>query len=259
LIAWTQVTLMGPKLFNAVRLYIDGVRDGHLSAALDKYVVEDLIQRSAGIEAGRAGLSHHLAPYVSGYDQRFLRPMRGFEDGSSVFLHTFHCYGLRQVEQVSIDIFDTDADDHIIEQWNVTTALRSGSRSGCSQIDGPAYVTDLDATEANKALVRAYVDEVLIAGRTDRIAEYVSAETYAQHDPDIGAGLWGHLSYLAELAAAGTPMRYVGVDVLVGSGNFVAMAGRCEIGSRPYTIADLFRVDRNRIVEHWDTLTPVVL
>jgi predicted SnoaL-like aldol condensation-catalyzing enzyme len=246
---------MGPKLFNAVRLYIDGVRDGHLEAALDKYVSEDLIQRSAGISPGRAGLAQHLEPVVSAYDRRIVRPMRGFEDGSSVFLHTFHCYGLRQVEQVSIDIFDTDADDHIIEHWNVTTPLRSGSRSGTSQVDGPTYVTDLHATESNKALVRAYVDEVLIAGRTDRTSAYLSTDGFVQHDPDIGPGLQGHLSYLDEMAAAGTPVRYLGVDALVGSGNFVAMAGRCQIGSRTCAVSDIFRLDGDRIVEHWDAIT----
>jgi predicted SnoaL-like aldol condensation-catalyzing enzyme len=245
---------MEPKLFNAVRLYIDGVRDGHLNAALDKYVSEDLVQRSTGIASGRAGLAMHLGPVVAAYDRRMIRPMRGFEDGSCVFLHTFHCYGLRQVEQVCIDIFDTDADDHIIEHWNVTTPLRSRSRSGCSQIDGPTGVTDLHATASNKAVIRAYVDEVLIGGRTDRLCAYVSTDSYTQHDPDIGAGVRGQLTYLDEMTVAGTPVHYVGVDVLVGSGNLVAMTGRCEFGSRTYAVSDLFRLEYGRIVEHWDTV-----
>jgi predicted SnoaL-like aldol condensation-catalyzing enzyme len=249
---------MGPKLFNAVRLYIDGVRDGHLDAALDKYVAEDLVQRSTGIAAGRAGLAKHLEPLVSKYDRRMVRPMRGFEDGSSVFLHTYHCYGLRQVEQVSIDIFDTDGDDHIVEHWNVTTALRSGSRSGSSQIDGPTCVTDLDATASNKAVIRAYADEVLIGGRIGQISAYVSPETYTQHDPDIGNGVSGQLTYLDEMMTAGTPVDYLGVDALIGSGNFVAMAGRCRYGDRTYAIADLFRLEHDRIVEHWDAIAQPV-
>ena len=249
---------MGPKLYAAVRLYIDGVRDGHLDVALDKYVSADMIQRTCGIGPGRAGLAEHFGAMISGHERRMVRPMRGFEDGSTVFLHTFHSYGLRAHEHVSIDIFDTDADDHIVEHWNVSTPLRTGSRSGCSQIDGPTYVTDPDATEANKALVRTYVDEVLSGGRTDRIDRYVSVESFVQHDPDIGTGIRGYLSHLSETAAAGTPVRYARSEALVGSGNFVAIAGHCATGASAQIVSDLFRLEFGRIVEHWDVIAPAI-
>jgi predicted SnoaL-like aldol condensation-catalyzing enzyme len=223
-----------------------------LEAALDKYVAEDMIQRSPGIGPGRRGLAEHLKPVVAGYDRRFIRPMRGFEDGSMVFLHTFHCYGLRQVEQVSIDIFDTDPDDHIIEHWNVTTPLRSGTCSGWSQIDGPACITDPATSplairrrsEASKAVVRAYIEDVLIDGNIEHLRSYVVTDGFAQHDPDVGAGVPG---------LEAMDVRYVGVDVLIGADDFVATTGRCTAGSRAYAVSDLFRVDRDRIVEHWST------
>jgi predicted SnoaL-like aldol condensation-catalyzing enzyme len=228
---------MGPKLFNAVRLYIDGVRDGYLQVALDKYVSEDLIQRTPHIPPGRSGLAEHLAPMVDRYDRRIVIPLRGFEDGSSIFLQTLHSYGLRQIEHVSIDIFDTDSDDYIIEHWQVTSPLRAAPGSGHSQIDGPRHITDMDATGSNKTLVRRYVDDVLIGGRLDRIGAYVSTRAYVHHDP-----------------ARGDAVRYRGVDKLVGAGNFVGMTGRCEAGGHPYAVAHLFRIDAGRIVEQWDTM-----
>src|SRR5206468_3621654 len=105
------------------------------------------------IENGRQGLLDTYEPLVNRHYRRSVQPMRGFEDGSKVFLHTFSSYGWRAVEQVTLDIFDTDEDDHITEHWGVTTPLHMRSTSGCSQIDGPRWVTDSHLTPKNKNLV----------------------------------------------------------------------------------------------------------
>jgi len=248
---------MGPKLYTAVRLYVDGLRDGHWSAALDKYVVDDLVQHTDGLGPGRAGLAEAFAGAVARHERRTVRPLRGFEDGSRVFLHTFHSYGHRAAERVTIDVFDTDTDDHLIEHWSVTADLAGCSRSGYSQIDGPTVARDHGATEENKALVAAYADDVLAGGRADRIRRYLSAATFTQHSPEMAGGWQGYARYLDGLEEAGTPLRYTRVDLLIGSGDLVALGGRCVVGAREFAVADLFRIEAGRIVEHWDVRRPV--
>ncbi len=225
---------MGPKLQNVVDLYVHGFRDGHLSAALDKYVTDDLIEHSPGIDGGRKGLLAAYEPIINRHYRRAVLPLRGFEDGSKVFLHTFTSFGWRTVEHVTLDIFDTNADDHITEHWGVTTTLRPRSFSGHSQIDGPRWVTDEHLTIKNKDLIQAYAERCLIAGGDpDR---YVS-RTFVDHDPDLG------------------PRRFLDVGLVIGSGNFVATAGHCaDMNETSRASCDLYRVESGRIVEHWNAV-----
>jgi predicted SnoaL-like aldol condensation-catalyzing enzyme len=211
---------VGPKLYNAVRLYVDGIRDGHLAAALDKYVAEDLVQHTPGVPAGRDGLAALFQPLVDRYERRTVVPLRGFEHGSRVFLHTFACYGYRAVERVTMDIFDTDADDQIIEHWSVSAPLRGSSGCGASPIDGPR-IADRGATEANLESVRAFLT--------------TGGPTGIEHgQPVLGA------TRVAQLAGYGSMVASVGVRDRLN-------------------VADLFRLEAGRIVEHWDVRTPVDL
>jgi predicted SnoaL-like aldol condensation-catalyzing enzyme len=208
---------VGPKLYNAVRLYIDGVRDGHLSAALDKYVAENLVQHTPGIPAGRDGLAALFRPLVDRYERRTVVPLRGFEHGSRVFLHTFACYGHRAVERVTMDIFDTDADDQIVAHWSVSAPLLGSAGCGASPIDGPR-IAERGATETNVELVRAFLA--------------TGGPTGIEHGhPVLGS------TRVTQMAGHGTMVAAIGVRDRLN-------------------VADLFRVDAGRIVEHWDVRTP---
>jgi predicted SnoaL-like aldol condensation-catalyzing enzyme len=234
---------MGPKLSNAVSLFIDGVRDGHLTAALDKYVGDHLTQHSPGVLDDRAGLAAEFAPLLR-HGRRVIRPLRGFEDGSRVFLHTVAMYGWRAVEQVRVDIFDTDDDDHLIEHWGVAAPLHNDSRSGYSQVDGPLWAEDLGRTEENKTIVEAYVRECLIDGNQRRLGGFLSDDCYVDHDPD---------------APDCDVPHYMRLSQLVGCGNFVATFCEYDIGDQTgHAGADLFRIADGRISEHWDVREPAV-
>ncbi len=274
---------MGPKLANAVGLFVDGVRDGHLAAALDKYVGDHLTEHSPGMSDDRAGLAAELEPLVR-HGRRTLRPLRGFEDGSRVFLHTVGLFGWRAIEQVRLDIFDTDDDDHLIEHWGVATPLCSDSRSGHSQVDGPLWAEDLGRTEENKKIIESYVHQCLIDGDHRELPGYLASDCYVDHDPAAPCGASDYRRYLDRPDLP----RYTGLCQLVGSGNFVATY--CEFDAdiptdplpgsdtthgtettlgtetafgtetavvmkrAPHAAGDLFRLDGGRIVEHWDVV-----
>jgi predicted SnoaL-like aldol condensation-catalyzing enzyme len=246
---------MRPKLSNAISLYVDGVRDGHVIAAAEKYVSETLIQHTRGMAQGREGLVAAFEPLIERHERRMVRPLRGFEDGSRVFLHTFQTYGYRAVERVGIDVFDTDDDDHLTEHWSVCTPLRSWSRAGYSQIDGPGRPDEHADTVASRQLVRAFLDDVLVRGHWDRVRRYLCRTDFAQHDPDIAAGASGFAHHLYEMASAGTPIVYREVGPIIGSGDFVVSFSRITVGDRGHDAFDVFRVAGDRIVEHWDCVS----
>lgn len=230
---------MGPKLSNAVGLFIDGVRDGHLSAALEKYVAARLVEHSPGIADERAGLAAAFEPLVR-HGRRTMRPLRGFEDGSKVFLHTVGLFGWRETEQVRLDIFDTDDADHLIEHWGVAAELGNDSRTGYSQVDGPMLPEDLASTERNKNLIQEYVHECLIGGAQRRIPEFRSADGCVEHD--------------LEAPCSAPEFRYVAVEALVGCGNLVATFCDVDAATGGSAVGDLFRIHNDKIVEHWDVI-----
>ena len=228
---------MGHKLDNVIGLYVHGVWDGHLDAAIDKFVRAD----PAG--SARVGLRFHKAfdPLVTRYDRRFVQPVRGFEDGDKVVLHTFQSFGYQTVEQVSIDIFDTDADDMITGWWNATAPLAAVNSLGHSQIDGPTLVEDLGATEVNKRVVADYLD-----GLT---AEPICPTEFAQHSSSPRLATSSPASPSAATLRGPSAGRQI-----AGCGNFVAVHGRRGPIKGGRSVCDLYRLDHGHIVEHWDAI-----
>lgn len=56
--------------------------------------------------------------------------------------------------------------------------------------DGPTEPRDLEKTEANKRLVRSFVEDIL-NGRMEKLAGYYDGDKYTRHNPHIADGLSG--------------------------------------------------------------------
>jgi predicted SnoaL-like aldol condensation-catalyzing enzyme len=238
---------MGRKLDNAVSLYLDGVVDGYVLPAADKYLSEGFVDHSDPGRVGRQGFLDRYEPMVARYADRAVWPLRGFEDGSRVFLHTYQTYGRGQVSVVAMDVFDTDPDDNLTERWSVTVPLVSPTRSGRSQIDGPTFA-EPDGTVEHRRRVRGYVKDVLIDHRCDRIDAYLSGD-YAEHSPHTADGTRGVARRLTDPDG---PWCYRHVTLTVGRGNYVATVGEATVGDIGYQVIDLYRLVDSMIVEHWD-------
>ena len=124
-------------------------------------------------------------------------------------------------------------------------------------IDGPAQAADLDRTAANKALVQAFVEDILVAGRMDKLAGYFDGDRYHQHNPQIGDGLSGLGTALQALAQAGIALKYDRVHMVLGEGSFVLVASEGTFGGKHVAFYDLFRVQDGKIAEHWDTIEAI--
>ncbi len=238
---------MGPKLYNAVRFYRDGVADGHLDVALDKYVSVDLVQHHPDRPDGHQGLAERFGPLVGRHQRRHAQPLRGFQDGSTVVLHSLLLFGHREVEQVAIDIFDTDDSDRLTGHWGAVVPLATSSRSGYSQLDGPTVAEDVDQSADNKRLVAGYLRDCLIGDRADALERYLDPVVFAQHDPDLPGGIAG-LRWALEQPDRRRCLR---VERLVGYGSLVATAGWYADPAGRYLGCELFRVAGGRIVDQW--------
>jgi predicted SnoaL-like aldol condensation-catalyzing enzyme len=126
-------------------------------------------------------------------------------------------------------------------------------------LDGERSAADLGRTEANKTLVRAFVDDIQVNGRMDRLAGYFDGDTYVQHNPQIGDGLSGLGAALQAMAKQGVTMKYDRIHRVLGEGNFVLAVSEGQFAGRHSAFYDLFRVANNKIAEHWDVIETIPL
>lgn len=184
---------------------------------------------------------------------------RVISEGDLVVMHnTF-----RNAEQVlgvdtlvAFDVFRVE-NGKVVEHWDNLQPAMAPNPSGRTMTDGATEVVDLEKTADNKALVQGFVQDVLHGAAPQNIANYVSTEAYLQHNPQIGDGLEALGAAFANLAAAGQAVRYDTTHMVVAEGNFVFAASEGVFGDAPTAFFDLFRVEEGKIVEHWDTVSPI--
>lgn len=179
---------------------------------------------------------------------------RVIEDGDRVAVHS--AYSLFGTPMIGFDVFRFE-DGQIVEHWDNLQETVTDTVSGRGMIDGPTEITDLEQTEANKALVRGLIEDVLMGEAPERITDYISTEGYAQHNPGVADNLEGLTAALEAMAAQGITMRYGTLHQLVGEGNFVLAMSEGEFAGKPTAFYDLFRVEGGKVVEHWDVLQTI--
>jgi|GEM_PF-137679 len=238
----TRTYVRRTHLSNARDLYLKGIRDGH-AEAIYTYTGARYTQHNTEVADGQEGFIVFFEEFVTRNPVRDIQLVRSFTDGRYVFLHAFQELTDRNGNKalwVTGDIFDTDSARKLIEHWDVITPYVAKTPSGHSNVDGATEITDLDKTAANKALVRAMIEQALApGGDRARLADVVSD------------GLIEH-SATPELQHA-----YQEVVLLVGRGNFVATLCRTTRDGVEYAQVDLFRLADGKVVEHWDAIEPV--
>jgi predicted SnoaL-like aldol condensation-catalyzing enzyme len=210
------------------------------------------IQHNLAVGDGIAGFGALLKLLPK--DSAKVKTVRVFQDGEFVFTHTeYNFFG----PKLGFDVFRFE-EGKIVEHWdNLQETPKSANPSQHTMIDGSVELTDNDKTDANKTLVRQFVDEILIGGKLDKLAGYFDGDNYFQHNPQIGDGLSGLGKALEALAKAGVTMKYDKVHKVLGEGNFVLVMSEGEFGDKHVAFYDLFRVENGKIAEHWDTIEAI--
>lgn len=177
--------------------------------------------------------------------------VRIFQDGDYVIAHTdYNFFG----PKVGFDIFRF-VNGLIVEHWdNLQEKPSAPNPSGHTMLDGSSQITDLGKTEDNKSLVRLFVDDILVNGRMEKLAAYFNGDNYIQHNPQIADGLSGLGVALKNMAEQGIVMKYDRIHHVFGEGNFVLVVSEGSFAGRPTSFYDLFRVEKSKIAEHWDTI-----
>jgi predicted SnoaL-like aldol condensation-catalyzing enzyme len=179
--------------------------------------------------------------------------VRAFEDGDFVFAHTEYDFASRNI---GFEVFRFE-DDRAVEHWDNIQQRQGPNQAGRSMVDGPTEAVDHDQTERNRAIVRSFVDTVLIGRQLDRLTDFVDADTYAEHNPRLADGVSALRSALEAADKGRRHIDYQRVHRVLAEGNFVLCVSEGDFGGVHSAFYDLFRVAKGKLVEHWDTTEKV--
>lgn len=243
----TSTTMQDTQRTQAVAL-LESLETGD-TAPIASINPNKYIQHNLAVGDGLAGFGEVVKNAPPGGFKA--KVVRAFADGDYAFTHTeYDFFG----PKVGFDIFRFE-DGLIVEHWDNLADVAPPNPSGRTQTDGSTEATDLGKTEENKALVREFVEAVLMGGDFGRVTEFVSAEEYLQHNVAVADGLDGLGEAMAAMQAAGLVMRYERLHMVLGEGDFVLSVSEGRFGKDEHSaLYDLFRVEDGKIVEHWDVI-----
>lgn len=203
-----------------------------------------------GVEGIQAVLQHKPA---EGFKAKVIRVL---QDGEFTFAHTqYDFFG----PKVGFDVFRWE-NGTVVEHWDNLAPLAPPNGSGRTQLDGAIEVTDLDQTEANKQLVRQFIQENWVEGG-NTYERYIANNVYIQHNSMGQDGLDTFLNTLEHLKQQGVVMYFTHIHHILGEGNFVLALSEGRFGPNSgasTAFYDLFRLEQGKIVEHWDVIEPIL-
>lgn len=193
---------------------------------------------------------HELLPR----DQVYTHVVRAFEDGDYAFVHIdYHLFGLT----VAFDIHRYE-DGVAVEHWDNLQDMPAGrNKSGRTMTDGKTQTKDHAKTAANKDLIRRFTQQVLVEEQLGTIPDYFAGNQLLQHNPHMGDGVAEFLAVRQAWAAQGAPARYDQVHMVLGEGNFVLVLSEGVFQEKPTAFYDLYRVENDKIAEHWDVVEEI--
>ncbi|MEL7005444.1 MAG: nuclear transport factor 2 family protein, partial [Bacteroidota bacterium] len=141
-------------------------------AKIEELVAEDYIQHNPFIPTGRAPFTDLLTTVLADNGTK-VSNVRIIEEDTFVAIHNLWTnaepFGADTV--VTFDILRFDENGKIAEHWDAIQPWASQTVNGNTMVDGPTNITDLDQTEANKALAVSIIEDVycLACPRLDSI------------------------------------------------------------------------------------------
>lgn len=219
-------------------------------------LAEDYIQHNLAYGTGRKAFVESVEYLAAAPVKTTVNNIRAFEDKDKVFLHTVYNFA-GAGEQVAFDIFRFNKEGKIIEHWDNLTTKSGPNPSGRTQTDNFSTSKDMDKTEENRQLIKDFLYDVMQGNHPEKTPDYFDGDTYIQHNTGIADGLSGLGAALEALAEQNIQMIYTTVHQVLAYGNYVLAVSEGTFGGAPTSYYDLWRVEKGKIIEHWDVMETI--
>ena len=134
----------------------------------------------------------------------------------------------------------------------VLVGLAASLVQGCQTL--PAAPAGTTSTERSRAIVLSFYAEALTARHPRAAFERFAAKDFVDHKPEMPVGSRDAAADYLEGLIKRFPDPQWQVIRTVAEGNMVVLHVRFKPGpdAAPYAIVDIFRVENDQLVEHWD-------
>jgi predicted SnoaL-like aldol condensation-catalyzing enzyme len=219
-----------------------------------KNFAENYIQHNPHVPTGRAPIEGFL-PLLKKSKTTY-KTHRLLQDGNFVIMHNTYdnaqAFGAKEV--ATFDIWRIE-NGKVAEHWDVIQPLGKANGSGRTLVDGATKIEDLDKTDENKELVHNFYHDVFVKGNKAAAKKYINPKKYIQHNPYGKDGLKSFEAFLDDYLAK--PYKPAKIHRVLGEGNFVVVVVEAVEEGKNVAVYDLFRVENDQIVEHWDIIQEI--
>jgi predicted SnoaL-like aldol condensation-catalyzing enzyme len=225
--------------------------------AFDSFVSEHLVQHNPAAKDGRAAAIGLVGPIVAAPGAQFAVSTL-IVDGDFAFLHyrgtldgAGHAAAFAELYRIEHGTF--------VEHWDAFQSIPAKPVSphpmfGTLSASLPAPCTG--ASPQDRAVVLGFAD-LLYRQRNVRSAfERYASPTMIQHDPRLPDGRDPAVAELAPILSR--PATHITIAHVLACHGMGVIHLRSRFGEGPgHMIFDIMRIDRGRIVEHWDVFQPI--
>ena len=228
--------------------YLQGLASGDSALATRCLDPARYIEHNPHSRDGVEGVREYVDQLAAEHPD--LKVIRAYQDGPYVVTQADgHVRG----DGTFFDVFRID-DGLIVEHWGFSAPAGPPNKSGHTQLDGPTEPEHGQDTEKNKELVREYYQTFHVEGRHDLAPKYFAGDFMIRHEPGVADGI---TAFLRDLAVVTRDRTIDEIKLLVGQGDLVFIAAKGTHAGDPCVYIDLYRVENDRLVEHWGFPQPV--
>jgi len=129
--------------------------------------------------------------------------------------------------------------------------------SATAAIAAPAETCD-SSVDANRKVVLAFYNEGLVNRQPERAFLRYMSPGFIEHKPDIPNGTRAETAKFLAQIIADIPQARWEIVRTIAEKDMVFLHARFTPapGAPPYALADIFRLQDCKIVEHWDVVAP---
>ena len=116
----------------------------------------------------------------------------------------------------------------------------------------------VDKLAVNKQMVRDFYETAFNLHKPREAAAKYLGRIYRQHNPMAGDGPEAFVNFVTAYAQA-NPQLHIDIKRIIAEGDLVVTHSHLTLYAqdRGMAVADIFRVENGKIVEHWDVIQAI--